>query len=75
MNITINNEKITLEGQPYLSQDSDSEYPYYEQNLSNGELGQFYIALTQEQFDALEDESTACDWTHIWVNGEEYRVN
>lgn len=72
--IMINGEAISLEGSEFLAQNSDCPMPHYEQNLSNGQTGQFEIKLTAEQFENLEDIPNACDWDKIWVDGEEYEV-
>ena len=61
MQITINNEQVTLVGNPYLASNSDCEYPYYEQDLSNGQKGQFPFALPM-------------DWEWLFVDGDEYKV-
>jgi len=61
MQITINNEQVTILGNPYLATNSDSEVPYYEARLSNGQTGQFPVTLPM-------------DWTWLWVEGDEYKV-
>ena len=61
MQITINNELVTLVGNPYLASNSDSEYPYYEVKLSNGQMGQFPV-------------ESPMDWGYVFVDGDEYKV-
>jgi hypothetical protein len=57
--IIINDEKINLMGGMFPALDnSDSEYPYFEQYLDDGKLGQIHSE----------------DLDFIWINGEEYKI-
>ena len=57
--IIINSEKINLKGGMFPALDnSDSEYPYFEQYLENGKIGQIHSA----------------DLDFIWVDGDEYKI-
>ena len=64
--IKIEGQKVYLVGETKLSDDSDCGVPYYEQALSNGQVGQFPTAL-----DIEEDGDR---WDYIFVEGDEYLI-
>ena len=64
--IKMEGEKVYLVGEAQLSEDSDCGVPYYEQDLSNGQVGQFPTALDIEESEEL--------WDYIFVEGDEYLI-
>jgi len=59
--IEIEGTKVYLIGEAQLGHNSDCGIPYYEQDLSNGQVGEFPV-------------ESPMDWEWLFVDGEEFKV-